>query len=139
MADVFISYHRSEGTSALVRRIADELNSNGISCWYDMKDATPGSFLHSIQREISHCKVFLLIWDEGTNNSEWCINETYAAFDGKNHPVRIPFQIGDFKKDTEMDFYMRRSQVFYGGDSLETADTRNLISKIVAVCNQKAG
>ena len=136
MADVFISYKRSEGTSALVRRIADELESMGISCWYDTKDPDPGYFTQTIEREILRCKVFLLIWDEGANNSEWCLTETYTAFDGENHAVRIPFQIGQFTKHPEMSFYMRRCQIF-SHDSPENADIQKLIVKIAALFGKK--
>ena len=132
MADVFISYHRSEGTSVLVRRIARELESMGISCWYDTKDPNPGYFVQTIEQEILRCKVFLLIWDEGANNSEWCLTETYTAFEGENHAVRIPFQIGQFKKHPEMSFYMRRCQIF-SHESPENADIQKLIVKIAAL------
>ena len=103
MADVFISYHRTEGTSALARRIADELESKGISCWYDTKDLSPIWFVHAIQTEIQRCKVFLLIWDMGANNSEWCLAETYAAFESENRPVRISLKVGHgtFKENEE--------------------------------------
>ena len=131
MSDVFISYHRSEGTSALVRRIADELESMGVSCWYDTKDPDPGYFTQTIEREILRCKVFLLIWDEGANNSEWCLTETYTAFEGENHAVRIPFQIGQFTKHPEMAFYMQRCQIF-SHESPENADITKLIVKISA-------
>lgn len=130
MADVFISYHNSEGTSALVRRIADELESIGISCWYDFKDPAPGYFAQAIKREIENCRVFLLIWDEGANSSEWCMTEAYIAFKSNTHPIRIPFRVGNFTKDSDMDIYMMRCQIFNGGDSPENADIRELITKI---------
>ncbi|MBR4546136.1 MAG: leucine-rich repeat protein [Oscillibacter sp.] len=133
MADVFISYHRSEGTSALVRRIAAELESMGISCWYDTKDPNPGYFVQTIEQEILCCKVFLLIWDKDANNSEWCLTETYTAFEGANRPVRIPFQIGNFTKDNDMKFYMKRCQTFHGGNPPEKSNIEKLIVKIAAL------
>ena len=138
MADVFISYHRSEGTSALVRRIAHELESMGISCWYDTKDPTPGYFTQTIRREIESCKVFLLIWDEGANNSEWCLTETHIAFNCAARPIRVPFQVGDFPKDSDMDVYMTRCQLFNGGDFPENADIRNLIVQIASTLKKKS-
>ena len=138
MADVFISYHRTEGTSALARRIADELESKGISCWYDAKDLTPVWFVHAIQTEIQRCKVFLLILDENSNKSEWCLAETYAAFESANHPVLIPFKIGAFQENDEMRFYMRTLPSSYGGDSPENADIQALTAKIANVLRTKS-
>lgn len=137
MADVFISYHRSEGTSALVRRIAAELENMGISCWYDTKDPNPGYFVQTIEQEILCCKVFLLIWDNSANNSEWCLTETYTAFEGANRPIRIPFQIGTFIKDNDMKFYMKRCQIFFGGNSPEKANIEKLVIKIAALFDKK--
>ncbi|MBR0280336.1 MAG: leucine-rich repeat protein [Oscillibacter sp.] len=137
MADVFISYKRSEDTSVLVSRIADELESMDISCWYDTKDPTPGYFAQTIKREIENCKVFLLIWDEGANNSEWCLTETHIAFSCAARPMRIPFQVGDFTKDSDMDVYMTRCQILNGGNSPKNANIKKLIVKIAAIFGKK--
>lgn len=122
MADVFISYHRSESASVFVRRIAANLESMGISCWYDTKDPDAGYFAQTIEQEILNCKVFLLIWDQGADNSEWCKAEVHRAFNSNNHPIRIPFQLGSFKKGDGIAFYMERCQTFY--------DEQTVISKI---------
>ena len=128
MADVFISYHRSEGTSALVRRIARELESMDISCWYDTKYPNPGHFADIIEEEIAHCETFLFIWDNGANQSEWCIDEVFAALAHKK--LLIPLQIGQFDKRAGLALRLRKFNIFYGGDLPEKTDIMEFLAKI---------
>ena len=130
MADVFISYHRSESASTVVRRIAYELENRRISCWYDKKDPDLGHFAQQIEREISHCRVFLFIWDQGSDNSQYCKAEVHSAFSSDNRPILIPFQLGDFKKGDEIAFYIKNQQIFY--------DIPTLIAKIVNLLQKSA-
>ena len=132
VADVFISYHRSDSASALVARIVGELESAGISCWYDTKDPKLGYFTDAITHEIEQCKVFLLLWDEGANESRYCISETHYAFNYAKDALILPFQIGTFERNRKLSFYTGAYQIIIGGKSLETADTDELIKKIAA-------
>ena len=132
MADVFISYHRSEGTSALVRRIARELDSMGISCWYDTKTPTLGRFADIIEKEIDRCKVFLFIWDDGGNQSDWCLDEVFSARDHKK--LLIPFQLGQLgEKRPELLLRLRGFNALYGGNSPKDAKTGELTRKIATI------
>lgn len=133
MADAFISYHASPETSALVRDIADELESIGVSCWYAPRNVTPGAFVPSILRAIDCCKVFLLILDEGANSSKYVLRETLEAFNREKQPQIIPFKLGTFPVARELNFYLRPIHIFYGGVSVETAQTEELILKISAL------
>lgn len=130
MAGVFISYHRSEGASTLVRRIDEELKNRGISCWYDTNNPDPGNFAQTIKKEIENCTVFLFIWDAESDQSKWCLREVHEASDCKQPSKIIPFRVGKFAKDSEIYFMLRTLQAFDGGDSLENAPIDGLIQQI---------
>ena len=132
MADVFISYHRSESASALVARIVGELESAGISCWYDTKDPKLGYFTDVIAEEIEQCKVFILLWDKGANESRYCISETHYAFSYAKNALIVPFQVGKFERSRKLAFLTVAFQILFGGESAETAHTDELIKKIAA-------
>ena len=92
-SDVFICYHRSEGTNALVSRIAKELKATmDIECWYDTAAHSDDAFVEKIQIAIEDCKLFLFIWDSGANQAQWCKHEAKSAFDA--HKARMPFLLG---------------------------------------------
>ena len=136
MADVFISYHVSPGTSALVRNIADELESMGISCWYAPRNVTPGAFVPSILDAIACCKAFLMILDEGANGPGYVYNEMLQAFNRfkrERQPEIIPFKLGTFTTIPDIAFYLAPFHMFDGGMSAETAHTEELIHKISAL------
>lgn len=133
MADVFISYHVSDDASDLVRRIADELESMGISCWYAPRDVTPGAFVPSIRKAIDSCNVFLMLWDEGSNRPGYVFHELVYAFNrykSKEKPIIIPFKIGDFEEFPDLRFYLSPFHIFHGGKSPQTAQTEDLIAKV---------
>ena len=79
MADVFISYHM-ESAGKLARKIADKLETIGISCWYANRDMLPGQFVESIMDAINQCKIFLLILNEEANHSKYVFNELSNAY-----------------------------------------------------------
>ena len=133
MADVFISYCRSAGTAELVRRIAGELESRGISCWYDTKTAAPVDFVKRIVTEIDRCKVFLFLWDAKSNanfeeSRSYVRREVHRAT--KKNAALCPFQIGDFEKSPTLEFYFDYINIPYGGDTPETARTGELVEAI---------
>ena len=133
MADVFISYHRSDGASALVRRIAGELESRGISCWYDTKNTAPVDFVELIVTEIDCCKVFLFLWDEKANKNSkernsYVRREIHRAY--KKNVALVPFRVGDFEKNPTLEFYFDPINILYGGDSPETAQIGELVNAI---------
>ena len=68
--DVFISYHTSTAADQ-VRKIAAALEGAGISCWYAPRDCAP-QFAEEIVRAIRGCRVFLLLLNTGSNQSEHC-------------------------------------------------------------------
>ena len=132
MADVFLSYHVTDETSALVRGIADELESMGISCWYAPRNVRPGAFVQSIREAIRRCKAFVMILDEGANGPGYVYNEMLLAFNRfkkERHPEIIPFKLGTFETDPDIAFYLAPFHTFDGGASANAAHTAELIRK----------
>ena len=131
MADVFISYHMTTETSAFVRKIAGELESIGVSCWYAPRNIPFGDeFVPRILDAIDACKVVLLILDEGANASKYVYNETVEAFNRykeENQPLIIPCKLGTFRVARKLNFYLHTFQDFAldGG-----ARTEELIARI---------
>ena len=120
MADVFISYHEASA-GEIVKQIAAELESVGVSCWYAERDLTaPGSFAATITQEIRACKVFLLVLDEGGNQSEHVKSEVYLAFQRiSKHENMKPFyfKIDDCILSDDMAYYLSRFQITNGNPS----------------------
>ena len=139
MADVFISYHRSAGASALVRRIAGELENRGVSCWYDTQNAAPVDFVERIVKEINCCKVLLFLWDEQANEdskqeNSYVRSEIQWAYGRKRIALR-PFRVGNFnfEQNETLMFYFSHINIPYGGDTPETAQTTELVNAIADI------
>ncbi|MBR0280040.1 MAG: toll/interleukin-1 receptor domain-containing protein [Oscillibacter sp.] len=133
--DVFVSYHVSNNSTPFVRKFVNILESAGIFCWYAPRDVKPGEWVDSILNALDKCKIFLLLLDEGANNSGFVYIETVLARtyynESKNaHPLLLPFQIGELQTLPRLHSQLRPFQIFNGGESFETADTTELISKI---------
>lgn len=130
MADVFISYHE-KSAGELVRKIADELEQGGISCWYAQRDMIPGQFVNSIMEAIRHCKVFLLILNEEANQSKYVFNELSNAYRRfEDGIIILPFQIGEFQVSDNVQFFLTTLHIINGGNSLEAVHTEELTRKI---------
>ena len=94
--EVFISYHE-KSAGELVRKLADRLEGAGMSCWYASRDLpTGGDFADYIPPQIYGCKVFLLILNEGANQSRHVESEVGLAFRRYNKGEKIdilPYQV----------------------------------------------
>ena len=114
MADVFISYHE-QSAGELVAKIADALENVGIFCWYAKRDIPPGgNFARDIPPQIDACKVFLLILNDSVvHQSNHIENELGLAFGRLNRKEEItilPLEIGDFKRETWVKYYLVHTQ-----------------------------
>ncbi|MBR0280349.1 MAG: leucine-rich repeat protein [Oscillibacter sp.] len=98
MADVFISYHRSDDMSDLVRNLARELEDMGISCWYDTRDTYYDDFVKVILSELKQCRVFLALLDDGAQKSNYVrleINNSFPDYGKTINPIFL--KIGRFE------------------------------------------
>ena len=115
--DVFISYHVSNHSRPFIEKLVKTLESKEISCWYAPRDVKPGRWVDSILNALDKCKVFLLLLDEGANNSGFVYIETVLARtyynESKNgHPLLLPFQIGELQILPRLYTQLRSFQIF---------------------------
>ncbi len=76
--DVFICYSRKD--LDVVKPIKEELEANGFSCWTDLDRIESGSnFTREIVKAIVRSSVFLFIFSDNSQNSQWAINELRFA------------------------------------------------------------
>ena len=80
MWDVFLSYSMPEDEN-VVEKIAANLETQGVSCWYAQRDHKHGLFPMAIMQAIAKCQVFVLVLTEHSNKSSGFIaGEVHAAF-----------------------------------------------------------
>lgn len=98
--DVFISYsrkdYRDEKKQVIknnyVTTIKDELENNGLTCWFDEEGIySSQAFARIIAENIQKAKVFLFISSENSNSSEWTCREIATAI-MYNKPI-LPVKI----------------------------------------------
>jgi hypothetical protein len=87
MADVFLSYGRADHDIA--RAIAEQLQADGRTVWWDA-EATPGaSFREEIARQLDDAKFVIVLWTPNSVRSQWVISEAQRALIQKKLiPVR---------------------------------------------------
>ncbi|HEX7853712.1 MAG TPA: TIR domain-containing protein [Sphingobium sp.] len=88
MADIFISYSRSDRTRCAA--IRDALEALKVSVWFDAGIGAGSSFDREIEREIEAAKALLVLWSEASAESDWVRNE---ARTGKERKGLIAVQL----------------------------------------------
>ena len=134
MADVFISYSKGDA-SPFVKKIGDALENAGISCWYMEKDSLYGVFAEKIGQEIFSCKVFLLILDKKSNQSQHVQNEVGLAFRRFNdkQPIEIlPVNVDGVNLSYGMLYYLNRFTVVDAHPSDEKS-VQDLVKRIADI------
>lgn len=140
MANVFISYH-PDSAGKLVKKIANTLESAGISCWYAPKRFYDKDALGEITREIRECKVFLLILTRDALKSRYVESETALAFrrvmNYENLTV-LPFRADDcdLKENLRFAFYLNNLQIMNGAPSEERVP--ELCERVARIVSGKA-
>lgn len=87
MADVFISYARSE--QRLVEKLSACIKHAGFTVWWD-QSLNPGShFPTEIERELTKASAVIVIWSRDSVKSTWVQNE---AGDAANRQILIPIR-----------------------------------------------
>jgi hypothetical protein len=88
MSDIFISYKREE--QAIARKLADALENEGWSVWWDPKLRAGEHFDDVIEKALKESKCVVVIWSERSIQSRYIRDEaTYALDQGKLVPVVI--------------------------------------------------
>ena len=88
MSDIFISYKREEQPTA--RKLADALEGEGWSVWWDPKLRAGEHFDDVIEKALNEAKCVIVMWSERSVQSRYVRDEaTYALEKDKIVPVAI--------------------------------------------------
>jgi hypothetical protein len=88
MSDIFISYKREE--QPIARKLADALEGEGWSVWWDPKLRAGEHFDDVIEKALKEAKCVIVIWSERSLLSGYVRDEaTYALEQNKLVPVAI--------------------------------------------------
>ncbi len=106
MHDVFISYSHQDHTIAT--SVLAILESRGIKCWIDYRDANVGEeYSGSIVRAIRGAKFFVLLLSEKSGSSGHVLGEVNSAV--KYGATVIPFKIDDAELSDNFEYYMGKT------------------------------
>ncbi len=102
MADVFISYNRSDRSFA--SKLAGELEARGFSVWWDT-DIPPGrQYDDVIEAALAEARCVIALWSSNSIDSKWVRNEAGDALDRQ---ILIPAMIAP---DLRLPLEFRRVQ-----------------------------
>jgi formylglycine-generating enzyme required for sulfatase activity len=88
MSDIFISYKREE--QAMARNLANALESEGWSVWWDPKLRAGEHFDDVIEKALNEAKCVIVMWSKLSVNSEYIKAEATEALEQKKLvPVKI--------------------------------------------------
>lgn len=109
MHDIFISYeHQSK---SIADNIVNVLENKKIRCWYAPRDVI-GDYATSICDAIENCKIFILILNANSSNSNHCLNEVEMAYkaniDDDSNIIIMPFRVDNNDLNRAMEYYVKR-------------------------------
>jgi TIR domain len=88
MSDIFISYKREE--QPVARKLADALEKEGWSVWWDPKLRAGEHFDDVIEKALNEAKCVIVMWSNRSVKSRYVRDEaTYALDQDKLVPVAI--------------------------------------------------
>ncbi len=128
--DVFISY--SSKNFSLTETICNRLEDAGIKCWMAPRDIPPGSsYAEEIPPAIKAAKVFLLVFSQFANQSEYVLKELSTAIDSKK--TVIPFLIENTEMSEGFKFLFQHCQWITGYPKPEEKidDLKNEIKQLL--------
>ncbi len=111
--DFFISYSHED--AAIVTKIVEELEKQGVKCWYAPRDVV-GRYAKAIVEAISNSKIFLLCLSKHAALSEHVLNEVETAYNKKRtlgsdliiEPLCVEPVDLDEEEFDEIMYYIRR-------------------------------
>lgn len=92
MSNIFISYSSEDRDSA--RRLAQALEQEGWSVWWDRKIAVGKSYQRVIETELDAADCVIVIWSENSVASDWVVAE---AAEGRERNLLVPVSIDNAK------------------------------------------
>lgn len=75
--DVFLSYSQTD--RGIVEKIADALETMGLTVWYDRELQAGDAFIRDINRRLERARAILVVWSNASTQSEWVLNEAEIA------------------------------------------------------------
>jgi hypothetical protein len=90
LSDIFVSYSKSDRAKA--RMLADALQREGWSVWWDPKILPGRTFDEVIDQELKRAKCVIVLWSKTSVTSQWVKEE---ANEGKRRRILIPVMIQD--------------------------------------------
>ena len=90
MSDIFLSYKSEDQAKAQI--IAEALERNGYSVWWDRVIPPGRTFDEVIEEELDAAKCMVVLWSKESVKSEWVRTE---ASEGKRRKILIPVLIED--------------------------------------------
>jgi len=126
MSDIFISYKREE--QAMARNLANALEGEGWTVWWDPKLRAGERFNDVIEKALKESKCVLVMWSKRSVESKYVKDEaTYALNRNKLVPVMIeevelPFRFEDLHTPSLLDW----------DGSRDSRDFRKLVGDISA-------
>jgi tetratricopeptide (TPR) repeat protein len=127
MSDIFISYKREEQATA--RKLADALENEGWSVWWDPKLRAGEHYDDMIEKALNEAKCVLVLWSEESVQSRYVRDEaTYALEKNKLVPVAIgnvtlPFRFRG----------VQTSSLLHWDGSRDSSEFRRLVDDISAI------
>jgi TIR domain len=96
MSDIFISYKREEQATA--RKLADALEKEGFSVWWDPKLRAGDDFDKVIEAVLNESRCVIVLWSELSVQSDYVRAEASEALEKKKlvpvaiENVNLPFR-----------------------------------------------
>jgi len=88
MSDIYISYARENDSVAVT--LAERLQEEGFSVWFDKRLQTGEEWAEQISRELRNAKCVLVLWSRASIGSAWVAEEAaYAQERDSILPVRV--------------------------------------------------
>ena len=136
--DVFISYH-TESAKVWVEQIAQQLEAQGIYCWYAPRDCE-NAWAEAIVQAIDTASIFLVLLNNQSVLSENVMTEIHIAHENLcKHKIRIiPFQIeGNCLSVPSLRYYLGRIHILNG--SIPPVEDRilELVNRVRYLCNNQ--
>jgi formylglycine-generating enzyme required for sulfatase activity len=132
MSDIFISYKREE--QAIAKKLADALESEGWTVWWDPKLRAGEHFDDVIEKALNEAKCGIVMWSNLSVNSEYVKAEATEALEQKKLvPVKIENAILPFR------FKRVHTLSLLGWDgSKDFPEFRRLVEDIAAIVGPPA-
>ncbi len=128
----FISHNKADKATA--RLLASAIVETGINVWFDEWQLRPGdSIVGGIESGISNCDIFVLIWSDEAQQSNWVGTELRAIVNRRvgDHALRI---VPVFSDETPLPALVAE----YKGFNLQTApDLRRIAAEIAGNPNAR--